>query len=170
MARLQQELLTLASDMRELERRGEERQREAGEQQRLMMEANRQLAEHEAKVEGLHAQLTEAQLQRKAAEKRFRDLEGELDGRRLLYEKTAQLCEDKRYRELIIELQREARNADARKDAAVSKMEAATMELERLKVALCKMLELNAWMRLCASAGAHACSSVFASCLRAFAV
>jgi len=34
-----------------------------------------------------------------------RDLEGELDGRRLLYDKTAQLCEDKRYRELIVELQ-----------------------------------------------------------------
>ena len=34
--RLQQELLTLAADMRELERRGEEKQREAGEQQRLM--------------------------------------------------------------------------------------------------------------------------------------
>ena len=34
--RLQQELLTLAADMRELERRGEDKQREAGEQQRLM--------------------------------------------------------------------------------------------------------------------------------------
>lgn len=34
--RVQQELLKLAADMRELERRGEEKQREAGEQQRLM--------------------------------------------------------------------------------------------------------------------------------------
>ena len=49
--------------------------------------------------------MTDANLLRKAAEKKLRDLEGELDGRKLLYDKLAQLCEDKRYRELIVELQ-----------------------------------------------------------------
>jgi hypothetical protein len=121
-------------------------------------------------------QANEAHLQRKAAEKRLRDLEGELDGRRMFYDKVAQLCEDKKYRDLIVELQREvqawasnthkqrhtnhpflsilntlstmhalarthartcacsqARNAETRKEAAVSKMEQANMDLARLK-------------------------------------
>ncbi len=72
---------------------------------RLMQDANRHLAENEAKVEILLSQVTDANLLRKAAEKKLRDLEGELDGRKLLYDKLAQLCEDKRYRELIVELQ-----------------------------------------------------------------
>ena len=102
---------------------------------RLMQEANRHLAENEAKVEILLSQVTDANMLRKAAEKKLRDLEGELDGRKLLYDKLAQLCEDKRYRELIVELQREARNADARKDAAVERMNQMNLELERLKEA-----------------------------------
>ena len=58
-SRLQEEVLQLASDMRELQSRGEDRQREASEQQRLMQVANEKLAAHEKEVAELQTQVNE---------------------------------------------------------------------------------------------------------------
>ena len=131
--RLQEEVLGLTADIRQLQQIGEDKQRDASQQQRRLQEANRRLASHQTEMDGVEARLKDAQEEREALNKRLRDMQADSDARRLLYERTAQLCGDNKYRDLIVELQREARNADARRDAAVTKMEQTAQELLRLK-------------------------------------